>query len=204
MNPKIPAPLSDLAAQLGKLPGMGPKSAMRIVMTLLAWPEERTRQLGQSISELRDRLHICSRCGGLATSEVCAVCADPERNQETLCLVADWDSMMTLDSGGFYRGQYLILGGLLNPLEHRDSSSLHIGRLERRLQEGVVKELIFALGATVEADNTAVYLSDLMRAKYPAIGVSRLAQGIPLGGEVKHMDAETLRQSLKYRQRFSG
>ena len=124
MSPKIPAPLSELAAQLGKLPGMGPKSAMRIVMTLLAWPEERTRLLGKSISELRDRLHVCSRCGGLATSEVCAVCADPERSQETLCLVADWDSMMTLDSGGFYRGQYLILGGLLNPLEHRDSGSL--------------------------------------------------------------------------------
>ena len=83
---------------------MGPKSAMRVVMTLLRWPEEQTRRLGASISSLRDQLHICRRCGGLSTTDVCPICQDATRSQDILCLVTDWDSMMTMDRGGFYRG----------------------------------------------------------------------------------------------------
>jgi len=203
MSSIIPAPLSDLAAQIGKLPGMGPKSAMRVVMTLLHWPEEQTRRLGASIASLRDELHICRRCGGLSTSEICPLCQDPARSQDILCLVTDWDSMMNMDRGGFYRGQYLILGGLLSPLDNRDSGKLDLKRLEDRLGEGQIKELVLALGATLEADNTAVFISDLVRKRFPSVRISRLAQGIPLGGEVRHMDAETLRQSLKYRQEFN-
>ena len=106
MTSTIPAPLSDLAAQISKLPGMGPKSAMRVVMTLLRWPEEQTRRLGASISSLRDQLHICRRCGGLSTTDVCPICQDATRSQDILCLVTDWDSMMTMDRGGFYRGRF--------------------------------------------------------------------------------------------------
>jgi len=136
MTSTIPAPLSDLAAQISKLPGMGPKSAMRVVMTLLRWPEEQTRRLGASISSLRDQLHICRRCGGLSTTDVCPICQDATRSQDILCLVTDWDSMMTMDRGGFYRGQYLILGGLLSPLDNRDSDKLDLKRLEDRLCGG--------------------------------------------------------------------
>lgn len=204
MTSTIPAPLSDLAAQISKLPGMGPKSAMRVVMTLLRWPAEQTRRLGASISSLRDQLHICRRCGGLSTTDVCPICQDATRSQDILCLVTDWDSMMTMDRGGFYRGQYLILGGLLSPLDNRDSDKLDLNRLEDRLAEGQVRELVLALGATLEADNTAIFISELVRKRFPAVRVSRLAQGIPLGGEVRHMDAETLRQSLKYRQEFKS
>lgn len=200
MARELPAPLTDLAAQLGKLPSMGPKSAMRVVMALLSWPEDRTRHLGQSIAELRDRLCLCHLCGGLSTASPCPICADPTRSQEELCLVADWDSMLTLDAGGFYRGQYLILGGLLNPLE--GGSAPDLSRLEKRLAEGRVRELILALGATVEADNTASVILELVRRRFPGVTVTRLAQGIPLGGEVRHMDVETLRQSLRYRQSY--
>ena len=121
-----------------------------------------------------------------------------------LCLVTDWDSMLTLNSGGFYRGQYMILGGLINPLDRQGPEKLDIDRLENRLAQGEVKELVLALGATLEAENTASYLCDLVHRHFPGIRVSRLAQGIPLGSEVKHMDAETLRQSLKYRQSLEG
>ena len=173
---------------------------MRAAMTLLKWPEAETRRLGRGIHDLRDNLHLCSRCGGLSSTDPCAVCADAGRARETLCLVTEWDSMLTLDEGGFYRGQYMILGGLLAPRERRDSESRDLDRLTRRLDEGEVTELILALGATLEAENTASFIRQMVRKRFPRIRVSRLAQGIPLGAEVKYMDKETLRQSLQYRQ----
>ncbi len=200
MASHIPEPLRVLVDQLAHLPGFGPKSAMRAAMTLLKWPESETRRLGQGIYELRDRLRLCSRCGGLTAADPCAVCADPERSRESLCLVPEWDSMLTLDAGGFYRGQYMILGGLLSPLEKHDGDAPDAERLFDRLAEGEVRELIFALGATVEAENTATWLLQAVRRRFPRIRITRLAQGIPLGAEVKYMDKETLRQSMQYRQ----
>ena len=200
MDHRIPEPLKALVEQLARLPGLGPKSAMRVAMTLLKWPETETRRLGKGIHDLRDNLHLCSRCGGLSSTDPCPVCADAGRARDTLCLVTEWDSMLTLDEGGFYRGQYMILGGLLAPLERMDSESLDLDRLTRRLDEGEVTELILALGATLEAENTASFIRQMARKRFPHIRVSRLAQGIPLGAEVKYMDKETLRQSLQYRQ----
>lgn len=194
----MPEPLRALVEQLARLPGLGPKSALRIAMTLLKWPEAETRRLGLGIHDLRDQLRLCSRCGGLSATDPCEVCADPERSRDVLCLVAEWDSMLALDEGGFYHGQYLILGGLLAPLE--GAGELDLNRLARRLAEGEVRELVLALGATMEGENTASYVRDMVKRRFPGISVSRLAQGIPLGGEVKHMDRETLRQSLRYRQ----
>lgn len=200
MHSQIPEPLKALVEQLARLPGLGPKSAMRVAMTLLKWPEAETRRLGVGIHDLRDNLHLCSRCGGLSSSDPCAICADAERSRDVLCLVTEWDSMLTLDEGGFYRGQYMILGGLLAPLERMNSESLDLDRLVNRLAEGEVQELILALGATLEAENTASFIRRLVRKRFPQIRLSRLAQGIPLGAEVKYMDKETLRQSLQYRQ----
>lgn len=194
----MPEPLRALVEQLARLPGLGPKSALRIAMTLLKWPEAETRRLGLGIHDLRDQLRLCSRCGGLSATDPCAVCADPERSRDVLCLVAEWDSMLALDEGGFYHGQYLILGGLLAPLD--GAGELDLNRLARRLAEGEVRELVLALGATMAGENTASYVRDMVKRRFPGISVSRLAQGIPLGGEVKHMDRETLRQSLRYRQ----
>ena len=196
MPSRVPEPLRALVEQLARLPGLGPKSAMRVAMTLLKWPEAETRRLGQNIHSLRDSLNLCTRCGGLSATDPCAICSDASRSREMLCVVAEWDSMLTLDEGGFYHGQYLILGGLMGPQEGRPD----LERLESRLEEGEITELILALGATVEAENTAAFIREMLRRSYPALRVSRLAQGIPLGGEVKYMDRETLRQSLRFRQ----
>ncbi|MDO5537654.1 MAG: recombination mediator RecR [Desulfovibrionaceae bacterium] len=203
MAAELPAALAELVRRLGRLPGMGPKSALRVAMTLLDWPEEQTRELGTSIATLRDRLHLCRRCGGLSSAEVCPLCADPSRRTDMLCLVADWDSQLNLERGGFYNGQYLILGGLVSPLDNGGPDRLNLDRLKARLAEGQVRELIFALGATIEAENTASWIQVVVQNEFPDIRVTRLAQGIPLGSEVRHMDAETLRQSLKYRQELS-
>ena len=203
MGAHIPEPLKALVEQLARLPGLGPKSAMRAAMMLLKWPETETRRLGQGIYELRDKLCLCSRCGGLSAANPCPICADQNRSRDTLCLVAEWDSMLTLDEGGFYHGQYMVLGGLLSPLEHRGADSLETDRLLRRLAEGEITEVVLALGATVEAENTASWIRQMVKTRFPAVNVSRLAQGIPLGAEVKYMDRETLRQSFQFRQELT-
>jgi recombination protein RecR len=197
---KLPEPLQAVVDQLSRLPGLGPKSALRCAMTFLKWPEAETRRLGLAIHDLRDKLHLCSQCGALSDVNPCPVCADPNRSRESLCLVADWDSMLTLEAGGFYPGLFFILGGLLAPLDNMHADSLDVDRLEARLAQGEVGEVIMALGATVEAENTASFLRARIRSRFPLIRVTRLAQGIPLGSEVRFMDKETLRQSLKYRQ----
>ena len=197
---RLPEPLLAIVDQLARLPGLGPKSALRCAMTLLKWPESETRRLGKALHDLRDNLHMCSRCGAVTEQDPCAVCADPARARDVLCLVADWDSMLILEDGGFYKGQFLILGGLLAPLDNVHPDNLEMDKLEARLSEGEVSEVILALGATVEAENTASFIRLRLSARFPRIRVTRLAQGIPLGAEVKFMDKETLRQSMRYRQ----
>lgn len=204
---QLPEPLRELTEQLSKMPGLGPKSALRIAMTMLKWPESQVRRLGLSIHDLRDKLHLCRHCAAVSDKDPCAICTDESRSQELLCLVTEWDSLLALEQGNFYKGLYLILGGLLSPLENISPDNLEIDRLRARLDGGSsphgsapVTEVILALGATLEAENTASYLRNLLRRDYPHIRITRLAQGIPLGSEVRFMDQETLRQSLNFRQ----
>lgn len=175
---------------------------MRAAMTLLQWPESETRDLGRRISEIRDALCLCSRCGGLASHNPCPICSDPNRDTDTLCVVPEWDSMLAMEKGGFYRGQYFVLGGLLETLRQKDGPGLETDKLLARLADGSIKELILALGSTLEAENTAAFLKNLLQKSRPDLKISRLAQGMPLGAQVKFMDYETLRQSMKYRQEF--
>ena len=197
---KLPEPLQAVVDQLARLPGLGPKSALRCAMTFLKWPEAETRRLGLAIHDLRDKLHLCRHCGAMSDTDPCAICSDAGRSRDTLCLVADWDSLLVIEDGSFYQGQYLILGGLLAPLENVHPDNLDMERLDARLAQGEINELILALGATVEAENTASFIRSRVAARFPRIRISRLAQGIPLGAEVKFMDKETLRQSLQFRQ----
>jgi recombination protein RecR len=197
---KIPEPLQAVIDQLSRLPGLGPKSALRCAMSFLKWPEAETRRLGVAIHDLRDKLHLCGHCGALSDVDPCSICTDAARSRDVLCVVADWDSMLTLESGDFYTGRYLILDGLLAPLDNVHPDNLGLEKLDARLKQGEIAELILALGATVEAENTASFLRARVQARFPQVRVSRLAQGIPLGAEVKFMDKETLRQALKFRQ----
>lgn len=200
MTSRLPQPLQNLVEQLRRLPGLGPKSALRAAMALLAWPEADARRLGESVSALRDELCLCSRCGGIAAQDPCPICSDQGRDSASLCIVPEWDSLVSFESGGFYHGLYLVLGGLLEPLQNRDSSGLNLDLLDRRLAEGTVSEVILGLGATVEAENTASFLKEHIKNRFPGLKITRLGQGIPLGGLVKFMDKETLRQSLAYRR----
>ena len=197
---KLPEPLQKLINHLSRLPGMGPKSSLRCALTILKLPQHEAQDFGLSIYNLHEQLALCERCGSLAAQSPCSVCSDPNREKDVLCLVSEWDSLLVLEDGGFYRGQYMILGGLISPLDNMPPEALDLERLRTRLREGEVAEVVLALGATVEADTTAQYIRDLILREFAGVRVFRLAQGIPQGGEVKHMDRETLRQSLKYKQ----
>lgn len=197
----LPGPLKEVVDQLSSLPGIGPKSALRIALTLLKMPRERAGGVGKSIIELREKLCLCDDCACLAESSPCSICGDPTRESNQLCLVPEWDALLAMEEMGVYRGKYLVLGGLLSPLDGIDPGQLEIDRLRQRLATGEVTELILALGATLDAESTASYIKNMVETDYPGISVSRLAQGIPIGGEVKFMDKETLKQSLVHRQK---
>lgn len=195
----IPESLQSIIDHFAHFPGVGQKSAMRMAMVLLKWSESEVKRMGQNIYELRDKLHLCSECGALSDVNPCKICSDPERISSMLCLVSEWDSMLTIEEGGFYHGKYAILNGLLGI---NDKNLLEVGRLFRLLDKGEISELVLALGATSEAEATASYIREQVSRRYPNVEISRLAQGIPLGAEVKFMDKETLKQSLAYRQKI--
>ena len=196
----LPAPLVELVQQLARLPGLGPKSALKVAMTLLEWPRARAESLGDGILRLREKLCLCRHCAGLSETPVCPVCADPSRSHDQLCLVAQWDSIMQIEETGLFTGRYLVLGGLLDPLEGVSAGQLRLDMLRARLAEGEAVECILALGATLAAEATASHIKNLLAREFPTIRLTRLAQGIPLGAEVKYVDRETLSQSLRYRQ----
>ncbi|HBE94583.1 MAG TPA: recombination protein RecR [Desulfovibrio sp.] len=198
---KLPGPLKDVVERLTRLPGIGPKSALRIGLHLLKLPQDSAQDFGRSIIELREKLCLCEECASLAETSPCPLCADPARHRDQLCLVADWDSLLSMEEMGLFKGRYLVLGGLLSPLDGVGPGSLEFGRLRKRLAGGEVTEVILALGATLESETTASYVKNMVEADFPEVAVSRLAQGIPMGAEVKYMDRETLRQSLLYRQK---
>lgn len=198
----LPKPLRDVVQRLAGLPGMGPKSALRAGLTMLKWPRERAEGLGQAIIDMRRSMCFCSRCHALSESDPCPICDDPSRDATRLCLVGEWDSLIAMEQAAMYSGLYMVLGGLIAPLDGVRQENLEIDTLKRRLAEDTVEELILALGATMEAEATASYIKNMVERKYPGVAVTRLAQGIPLGAEVKHVDKETLRQSLLHRQKI--
>lgn len=198
--PALPKPLQDVVDRLAGLPGLGPKSALRAALLLLKWPRERAEGLGQSILELRDKLCLCSECASLAETDPCPICSDPTRDEEKLCLVSDWDSLLVMEEAGLYRGRYLVLGGLIAPLDGVTPAGLEFPLLQRKLTQGRVKEVILALGTMLEAETTASYVKDMLGRLRPDVRLCRLAQGIPLGSDLKYVDRETLKQSLIYRQ----
>ncbi|WP_291321212.1 recombination mediator RecR [Desulfonatronospira sp.] len=196
----LPKSMQLLVDQLSRLPGIGPKSALRMAMTLLKWPEDKTRGLGRSIVELRDHLCICSQCSALADLDPCSICSDAMREQDKLCLVSEWDSLLVMEESGFFKGRYLVLGGLLSPLDGIRPDALELEKLRRNLQSGQTAEVILALGTTLEAETTGSFIKNMVDKEYPHVRVTRLAQGIPLGADLKFMDKETLKQSMRFRQ----
>ncbi len=202
MFENLPGPLRKVVTHLSSLPGLGPKSAMRIALYLLEIPKEKVDSFGRDILSLREELHICEMCGAYADESPCAICRDETRDHSILCIVPDWDTLMLIESTKLFKGVYLVLGGLLSPLEGKNQSNLRIELLKKRMSEGEIKEIILALGSTREAEMTETFLRDYILKQNLDIELSRLAQGIPVGCDIKYVDQETLKQSLNYRQKL--
>ncbi len=202
MFESLPEPLKKVVEHFASLPGLGPKSAMRIALHLLEIPREKVQSFGRDVFELRDKLKICETCGAYCNNSPCEICSDPGRDASLLCVVPDWDGLMLIEKTKLFKGTYLVLGGLISPLDGKMSSNLRIELLKKRLSSGKIKEVILALGSTREAEMTESFLSDFISKGNFNVRITRLAQGIPVGCDLKYVDGETLKQSICYRQKL--
>ncbi len=193
-----PDPLNRLVAQLAKLPGIGEKTAQRLAFHILRSPSDYARDLSQAIQELVTKVRLCSRCFALTEAELCSFCQDPRRDERLLCVVEGVADLMAVERTREFRGRYHVLHGVLSPLEGIGPEQLRIKELLRRLGDGSTDEVIVATNPDVEGEATALYLTRLL--KPMGIRVSRLAQGLPMGGDLEFADQATLAKALSARR----
>ena len=191
-------PLAELISELEKLPGVGPKSAQRLAYHLLRVPEHEANSLASAIRNAKEKLRFCSRCQNISETETCEICLDGRRDRSVLCVVAEPRDIAAIERIHEYRGGYHVLHGLLNPMDGVGPEQLRVKELLARLGEGEVDELILATNPTIEGDATALYLAKLL--KPIGIKVTRLAHGMPVGGELDYADSATLLSALEYRR----
>lgn len=198
MPNQIGPELQRLIDLLAKLPGLGPRSAKRAALYLLKKREPVMRPLAFALADAADKVKACSVCGNWDSIDPCAVCADRERDRSLLCVVQDVGDLWALERAGAHRGTYHVLGGLLSPLDGVGPDDLNIGALVARAEEDAVKEVIFALPATVDGQTTAHYLSEHLASAN--VSVTRLSQGVPVGGELDYLDEGTLAAAMRARR----
>jgi recombination protein RecR len=190
-------PINRLIQELTKLPGVGEKTASRLAMHILRSSKEDAEGLARAILEVKEKIRFCGRCFNLTDQDPCRLCQDPKRNRETLCVVSSPEDLIALEKSGGFRGLYHVLHGVLSPLEGVGPKDLKIGELLARLQGGEIKEVILATNPSVEGEATAQYLSQII--KPLNIRVTRIARGVPMGGDLQYIDEVTLSKSLENR-----
>lgn len=194
----MPAPLDGLIDTLRCLPGVGPKSAQRMAYHLLQRDREGAGRLARAIEQALARLRHCARCNSFTESEVCERCADPARDPQQLCVVEMPADLAVMEQTHAYRGLYYVLMGRVSPLDGVGPRELRLDRLLARAGDGVVEEVILATNFTNEGEATAHYVGEMLRAR--GLRVSRIARGVPVGGELEHTDIGTLAQALLERR----
>ena len=193
-----PDALSRLVAQLAKLPGIGEKTAQRLAFHIVRSPAEYTHELVSALQEVRVRVRLCSRCFALSEGDLCAFCQDSRRDERLLCVVEGVEDLMAVERTREFKGRYHELHGVLSPLEGVGPGQLRIQELLVRLEEGKVEEVIVATNPDVEGEATALYLTRLL--KPMGIKVTRIAQGLPLGGDLEFADQATVARALTARR----
>ena len=191
--------LDRLIGEFSRLPGIGRKTAGRLAYHLLQQPRDRMSALATALEDVAQRVHPCSSCGAPTEDDRCEVCTDPRRDESLLCIVEEPSSVAVLEKSGAFRGRYVVLGGRLSPLEGIGPDDLRIGLLEQRLSEGDVREVILATNSSLEGEATATFLQQLLL-EHEAVTVSRLARGMPVGGELEYVDGVTLTHALTARE----
>tara|TARA_Y100001936_G_scaffold153232_1_gene149416 strand:+ start:2119 stop:2715 length:597 start_codon:yes stop_codon:yes gene_type:complete len=194
-------PVQDLIDELGRLPGVGPKSAQRIAFYLLKLPKGDAQQLAAAIVEVKERIGFCDTCWNISESERCSLCSDPQRQTGSLCVVEEPKDVIALERAGF-RGRYHVLQGALNPMEGIGPEQLRIRELMSRISDEEVQELILCTNPNIEGEATAMYLSRQLQPL--GIKVTRIASGLPVGGDLEYADELTLGRALEGRRELQG
>lgn len=193
-----PPALAALIEQLVRLPGIGPKTAQRLAFHLLKVPREDAAALADAIVALKDRTRLCARCFNIAEEESCGVCQDPRRDAQLLCVVEEVNDLLAIEKSREFRGLYHVLGGTLSPLDGRGPDQIRGKELLARLEAGETREVILATNPNVEGEATALYLLRLLK-PFP-VKVTRLARGLPMGGDLEYADEATLARALEGRR----
>ena len=189
--------VENLVAQLTKLPGIGRRTAQRLTFHLLSARREDALELAQAIEDVKTRVRFCRECGNLTEEELCEVCSDVRRDQSLICVVEQPVDIVSLERTHEYRGLYHVLGGALSPLDGVEPADLRIGGLLSRIERGGVEEVVLATNPTMTGEATAAYLADRLRA---TVRVTRLASGLPVGGDLEYADEVTLGRALTGRR----
>ncbi|KIK89139.1 recombinase RecR [Micrococcus luteus] len=194
--------VQDLIDELGRLPGIGPKSAQRIAFHMLEADREDMLRLADAIRTVKDRVRLCSVCFNVSEDEVCSLCRDERRDRSQICVVEESQDVMAMERTRAFRGRYHVLGGAINPIAGIGPEQLHVRELLTRLQDEAVQEVILATDPNLEGEATATYLGRLLGAT--GIRVTRLASGLPVGGDLEYADEVTLGRAFEGRRLISG
>ncbi len=195
---QYPEPLAKLIAELQRLPTIGTKTAQRIALHLLRRPDEEAKELGQAISEVNALIVYCSICGGIADSDPCRICNDPERDHGVICIVEETDDVIAMERTGLFRGVYHVLMGALSPIDGINPEDLRIRELLERINSQDIEELIVATNPNAPGQATAIYLT--RRIAPMGIKITGLALGLPMGGDIDYVDEVTLGKALEGRR----
>jgi recombination protein RecR len=194
--------LADLIDELGRLPGIGPKSAQRIAFHILAADPADVRRLADVLIEVKERVAFCSVCGNVSEEPECRICRDPRRDLSVICVVEESKDVIAIERTREFRGRYHVLGGAISPIEGVGPDDLRIRELMTRLADGAVTEVILATDPNLEGEATATYLARLLSPL--DVAVSRLASGLPVGGDLEYADEVTLGRAFEGRRRLDG
>ena len=190
--------IDELVTELARLPGIGQKTAQRLTFHLLQQPKERADRLAASLSAVSERVHPCPECGNFTEDQRCNICDDPRRDPSILCVVEEPSAVPVVERATVFAGRYLVLGGRLSPLEGIGPDQLRLELLRRRVADGGVREVILATNPSLEGEATATYIHHLLEGS--GVRVTRLARGLPVGGDLEYIDGVTLSHALDARQ----
>lgn len=190
--------IDELVGELARLPGIGRKTALRLAFHLIKSPEDEARRLARSIVQVREKVHPCGRCGNLSEQDPCAICQSTRRDVSLVCVVEESSDIMAIERTGEYRGMYHVLGGRLSPLDGIGPAELNVRPLLERVGEGEVREVVLATNPSVEGEATALYLGRMLSPL--GVRVTRIARGLPVGGDLEYADGVTIAEALNGRR----
>ena len=192
-----PASIQNVIKNISRLPGIGEKTAERLAMHILKAPRIEAEHLARSIVELKDKIRLCSGCFALSDSDLCGICSDPARDNSLLCVVEQPADMISVEKSGVFKGLYHILTGVLSPMNGVGPDDIKVKELINKVKQGSIKEVVLATGTNVEGESTAAYIAQLLE-KFSII-VTRIASGVPVGGDLKYVDQVTLKRAMETR-----